>query len=79
MIGTRLELMIPSTEQVLAVALELSREERAVVVQALLRSLDHAEDLLDADDRELRHAAIARSDEQFRAGGEFRRRWCSIA
>jgi len=60
--------MIPSTEQVLAAALELSREERAVVVQELLRSLDDAEDLLDAADRELLHAAIARSDEHFRAG-----------
>jgi len=60
--------MIPNTEQVLAAALELPREERAAVVEELLRSLDDAEDLLDGGDRELLHAAIARSDEQFRAG-----------
>lgn len=60
--------MIPNTEQVLAAALKLSREERTAVVDELLRSLDDAEDLLAANDRELLHAAIARSDEQFRAG-----------
>jgi hypothetical protein len=60
--------MIPSTEQVLAAALKLPRDERIAVVDELLRSLDDAEDLLDASDRERLHAAIARSDEEFRAG-----------
>ena len=60
--------MIHNTEQVLAAALELPREERAVLVDELLRSLDDAEDLLEAGDRELLHAALARSDEQFRVG-----------
>lgn len=60
--------MIPTTEQVLAAALKLPREERTAVVDELLRSLDDAKDRLDASDRELLHAAIARSDEQFRAG-----------
>jgi hypothetical protein len=60
--------MISNTEQVLAAALKLPREERAAVVDELLRSLDDADDLLDAGDRELLHAAITRSDEQFRAG-----------
>jgi hypothetical protein len=63
-----LDLMIVNTEQVVAAALELSREERAAVVEELLRSLDDAEDLLDAGDRARLHAAIVRSDEQFRAG-----------
>ena len=60
--------MVPGTQQVLDAALKLPREERAVVVDELLRSLDDAEDLLDAEDRALLHAAIVRSDEQFRAG-----------
>lgn len=36
--------MIPNTEQVLAAALKLSREERTAVVDELLRSLDDVED-----------------------------------
>jgi hypothetical protein len=60
--------MTPNTEQVLAAALELPHDERVSVVEQLLRSLDDAEDLLDAGDRDQLHAAIARSDEQFRAG-----------
>jgi hypothetical protein len=60
--------MIRDTEQVLAAALRLPREERTAVVDELMRSLDDAEDLVDPDDRGRLHAAIARSDEQFRAG-----------
>jgi hypothetical protein len=60
--------MIPDTAQVLAAALRLPREERTAVVDELMRSLDDVEDGLAPGDRERLHAAIARSDEQFRAG-----------
>jgi polyhydroxyalkanoate synthesis regulator phasin len=58
--------MIPDTAQVLAAALKLPREERTAVVDELMRSLDDAEDRMDHDERERLHAAIARSEEQFR-------------
>jgi len=61
--------MVANAEKVLAEALKLQREERTEVVDRLLRSLDDEEgDELDDDDRERLHAAIARSEDQFRAG-----------
>ena len=61
--------MVANAEKVLAEALKLRREERTEVVDRLLRSLDEEEgDELDAEDRERLHAAIARSEDQFRAG-----------
>lgn len=61
--------MVPDAEKVLAEALKLPREERAEIVDRLLRSLDDEEgDALDDADRARLHQAIARSDEQFRRG-----------
>ena len=60
--------MVPDTEQVVAAALKLPQDERAEVVDRLLRSLDDEEDVLDPEDRERLHAAIIRSEEQFAAG-----------
>lgn len=61
--------MAPDAAKVLADALKLPHEARTEVVDQLLRSLDDEEgDALDAQDRERLHAAITRSEEQFRAG-----------
>jgi hypothetical protein len=60
--------VIPDTAQVLAAALKLPREERTAVVDELMRSLDDTDDVMDPADRERLHAAIARSEEQFRIG-----------
>jgi hypothetical protein len=59
----------PDAEKIVSEALKLPAEERAELVDRLLRSLDDEEgDALDDVDRERLHAAIARSEEQFRAG-----------
>ncbi len=59
----------PNAEKIVAEALKLPPEERAEVVDRLLRSLDDEEgDALDESDRELLHTAIGRSEEQFRTG-----------
>ncbi len=61
--------MAPDVEKIVSEALKLSVEERAELVDRLLRSLDDEEgDALDDVDRERLHAAIAQSEEQFRAG-----------
>jgi hypothetical protein len=60
---------VTEAEKIASEALRLPAEERAELVDRLLRSLDDEEsDALDDADRERLHAAIARSDEQFRAG-----------
>jgi hypothetical protein len=59
----------PDAEKIVSEALKLPAEERAELVDRLLQSLDDEEvDALDDVDRERLHAAIARSEEQFRAG-----------
>ena len=61
--------MASDAEKIVSEALKLPPEQRIDLVDRLLRSLDDEEgDALDADDRERLHAAIAKSDEQFRAG-----------
>jgi hypothetical protein len=59
----------PDADKIVSEALKLPAEERAEVVDRLLRSLDDEEgDALDDVDRERLHAAIERSEEQFRSG-----------
>jgi hypothetical protein len=59
----------PDAEKIVSEALKLPAEERAELVDRLLRSLDDEEgDVLDDVDRERLHAAIARSEEQFSSG-----------
>ena len=61
--------MAPDAEKILSEALKVPAEERAELVDRLLRSLDDEKgDTLDDVDRERLHAAIAQSEEQFRAG-----------
>jgi hypothetical protein len=48
-------------------ALKLPPDERAEVIDELVRSLDQGDDL-DDDDRARLHAALRQSDEEFRAG-----------
>ncbi len=61
--------MAPDAEKIVSEALKLPAEERAELVDRLLQSLDDEEgDALDDVDRERLHAAITRSEEQFRAG-----------
>jgi hypothetical protein len=59
----------PDAEKIVSEALKLPAEERAELVDRLLRSLDDEEgDGLDDVDRERLHAAITRSEEQFNSG-----------
>jgi hypothetical protein len=59
----------PDAEKIVSEALKLPAEERAELVDRLLQSLDNEEgDALDDVDRERLHAAIGRSEEQFRTG-----------
>lgn len=59
----------PDAEKIVSEALKLPAEDRAELVDRLLRSLDDEEgDSLDDEDRQQLHAAIARSEEQFLAG-----------
>lgn len=60
--------MAPETERIVAEALTLSTEDRAEVAHRLLDSLDNGGDTLDSEDRERLHAAIGRSEDQFKAG-----------
>lgn len=61
--------MAPDAEKIVSEALKLPAEERAELVDRLLRSLDGEEgDGLDDVDRERLHAAISRSEEQFSSG-----------
>ena len=48
-------------------ALKLPPDERAEVIDELVRSLDQGDDLDDADRARL-HAALRQSDDEFRAG-----------
>jgi hypothetical protein len=59
--------MAPDAAKVIADALKLPPEDRATVIEELVRSLDEGDDL-DDEDRARLHAAIARSEEQFQAG-----------
>jgi hypothetical protein len=59
--------MAPRTAKVVAEALKLPPDERAQVIDELLRSLDEGDDLED-DDRARLHAALRQSDEEFKAG-----------
>jgi len=59
--------MAPDAAKVVADALKLSPDERAEVIEELVRSLDQGDDL-DDEDRARLHAALRRSDEEFRAG-----------
>jgi hypothetical protein len=59
----------PDAEKIVSEALKLTAEEWADVMDPHLRRLDDDEgDALDDVDRERLHAAIERSEEQFRAG-----------
>ena len=61
--------MASDAEKIVSEALKLPAEERAELVDRLLRSLDDEEgDALDDVDRVRLHAAIARSEEQFGSG-----------
>ena len=60
--------MVATAKQVITDALRLPRDERSAVVDELMRSLDDEEDQLDPAERARLDAAIARSQEQFRAG-----------
>ena len=59
--------MAPRAAKVVAEALKLPPDERAQVVDELLRSLDEGDDLED-EDRARLHAALRQSDEEFKAG-----------
>jgi hypothetical protein len=60
--------MVSTAKQVITDALRLPREERSAVIDELMRSLDDDDDALEPADREQLDAAIARSQEQLRAG-----------
>lgn len=61
--------MTPDAENIVYEALKLPAEERAEVVDRLLRSLgDQDVDALDYVDRGRLHAAIEQSEEQFHSG-----------
>jgi hypothetical protein len=58
--------MAPDVAKVVADALKLPPDERAAVIEELVRSLDEGDDLDDADRARL-HAALRQSDEEFQA------------
>ncbi len=61
--------MAPDAEKLVSEALKLPAEERVELIDRLLKSLDDEEgDALEEEDRERLHAAIGRSEEQFRSG-----------
>ncbi len=61
--------MRPDAAKIVSEVLKLPTEERIELVDRLLQNLDDEErDALDDADRERLHGAIARSEEQFRAG-----------
>jgi hypothetical protein len=57
----------PAATKVISDALKLPPEERAQVIEELVRSLDHGDEL-DDDDRERLHEALRKSDDEFKAG-----------
>lgn len=59
--------MASDASKLLAEALALPADERAEMVDALLRSLDDGDDLDEADRKQL-HEALLLSDQQLRAG-----------
>ena len=59
--------MAPNAERVLAEALELPADERAELIEGLVRSLDEG-DVLEEADRARLHEALYRSEQQFRDG-----------
>lgn len=59
--------MAPDAAKVLQDALRLPPDQRAEVVEELVRSLDEGDDL-DDEDRDRLHAALRQSEEEFRAG-----------
>ena len=62
-------MMSSNADKVVADALRLPPEERAAVIEELVRSLDDAEvDALEDDDRARLHAALRRSEAELIAG-----------
>jgi hypothetical protein len=59
--------MAPDAARVLQEALKLPPDQRAQVIEELVRSLDEGDDL-DDEDRARLHAALRQSDEEFKAG-----------
>jgi hypothetical protein len=59
--------MAPNAAKVVEEALKLPPEERAEVIEELVRSLDQGDDL-DDEDRARLHGALRQSDEEFKAG-----------
>ena len=59
--------MAPNAAKVVEDALKLPPEDRAEIIEELVRSLDDGDDLDDADRARL-HAALRRSDQEFKAG-----------
>jgi hypothetical protein len=59
--------MAPDVAKVVEDALKLPPDQRAEVVEELVRSLDDGDDL-DDEDRARLHAALRQSDAEFRAG-----------
>lgn len=59
--------MAPGAAKVVQEALKLPPDERAEVIEELVRSLDDGDDL-DDDDRARLHAALRQADDEFKAG-----------
>ncbi|MCC6996922.1 MAG: hypothetical protein IT370_20080 [Deltaproteobacteria bacterium] len=59
--------MAPTAQKLLAEALALPADERAELIESLVRSLDEG-DQLDDPDRARLHDALHRSEQQFRDG-----------
>ena len=59
--------MAPDAAKVLEDALRLPPDQRAEVVEELVRSLDDGDDL-DDEDRDRLHAALRESEAEFQAG-----------
>lgn len=59
--------MAPGAARLVREALKLSPDERAEVVEELVRSLDDDDDL-DDEDRARLHAALRQADDEFKAG-----------
>ena len=59
--------MAPAATKVIADALKLAPEERAELIEELVKSLDHGDELED-DDRDRLHEALRRSNVEFKAG-----------
>lgn len=59
--------MAPDAAKVVEDALKLPPDQRAEVIEELVRSLDNEDDL-DDEDRARLHAALRQSDAEFQAG-----------